>query len=238
MCKRLDCVLVETGAAQSRERAKELIKAGHVAVNGQICAKPSTLISAGDETAVTGGTLEYVGRGGLKLAYALERFGISVDGLVCLDVGASTGGFTDCMLKNGAKKVYALDVGHSQLAEKLRADSRVINMEKTDIRGINSFDDVEFVGADVSFISLKLVLPSIFEAFGGGTAVVLVKPQFETGRKFLNKKGIVKDGEAARQTLEEITEFAETLGFTVAGSCESPLKGGSGNTEFLLILKK
>ncbi|MDR1674527.1 MAG: TlyA family RNA methyltransferase [Oscillospiraceae bacterium] len=222
----------------SRERAKELIKNGQVSVGGKVCTKPGMEVSESDDVAITGDTLKYAGRGGLKLEYALEHFKLGVKGFVCLDIGASTGGFSDCLLQHGALKVYAADVGHGQLAQKLRTDSRVINMEKTDIRRLLKLPEpVDFVCADVSFISLKHIFPEIYRFMRPGmTAVVLVKPQFEVGRNNLNKKGIVKDVRLIEKTVSDLKEFAEGLGFQVLGVCPSPIKGGDGNEEFLFVL--
>ncbi len=239
---RLDIELFQRGLCKSRERARQLIKNGNVTVDGIVCVKPSFTVNEDTDIQVSGDIHKYVGRGGLKLEKALSHFGISVEGLVCVDIGASTGGFTDCMLQNGAAKVYALDVGHSQLDEILLNDKRVINMEKTNIRETvaSCFNDIiNFIATDVSFISLKLVLPKINELLmPDGEALVLIKPQFEAGKGHINKTGIVKNLNVHRQILDDITQFAEETGFVIAGLCVSPIKGGSGNSEYLMYLKK
>lgn len=239
--KRIDIMLFEKGMCKSRERAKQLIRNGNVTVNGSVCLKPSLAVDENADIQVNGDIHRYVGRGGLKLEKAVSVFGISLEGCVCLDIGASTGGFTDCMLQNGAKLVYALDVGHSQLDPELLADSRVVNMEKTNIRNtlISDFsENIDFIAADVSFISIKLFLPKIKELLSGnGSAVVLVKPQFEAGRENLNKQGIVKNSAVHRHILNDITVFAAEIGFHVSGLCVSPIKGGTGNSEYLMYLE-
>ena len=219
-----------------------MIKAGQVILNGSVCTKPSADVSEADIIELSCEPLKYAGRGGLKLEKAIEAFGFDVTGLTCLDIGASTGGFTDCLLQNGAEKVYALDVGHGQLAPKFLADERVVNLEKTDIRSVNAdtfSGALDFICTDVSFISLRLVLPKIYELLGNGRfAAALIKPQFEAGRANIGKNGIVKDEGIRKAVVEEIKAFAQGLGFIVIGVCESPVKGGSGNTEYLLALSK
>lgn len=238
---RLDTEIFERGLSRSREHARQLIKSEKVIVDGKLCTKPARSVSEENTIEITGDIHSYVGRGGMKLEKAVECFNINVDGAVCLDIGASTGGFTDCMLKNGASKVYALDVGHSQLDLSLLEDSRVINMEKTNIREsvVSDFDmPIDFIATDVSFISLKLVLPKIKELLGeNGSSVVLVKPQFEAGKSNLTKNGIVKDPKVHKQILYDISVFAESCGFSVSGLCVSPVKGGTGNSEYLMYLK-
>lgn len=239
--KRLDILMFEKDMCKSRERAQQLIKNGNVSVNGKKILKPSFSVSEKDRIDIDGDIHKYVGRGGLKLEKAINEFKISLYGTVCLDIGASTGGFTDCMLQNGAQLVYALDVGHSQLDDSLISDSRVVNMEKTNIRDsvVSDFSEkISFIATDVSFISLKLVLPKIKELLAiDGSAVVLIKPQFEAGKSKINKNGIVKDSSIHRQILSDITSFAENIGFCVFGLCISPIKGGSGNSEYLMCLK-
>ncbi|MGN0606160.1 MAG: TlyA family RNA methyltransferase [Oscillospiraceae bacterium] len=239
---RLDIETVSRGIFSSRERAKEKIKAGEVFVNGKVCAKPSYDVSEQDKIEFTGENLKYAGRGGLKLEKALNEFGIKLDGCICLDIGASTGGFTDCMLQNGAEKVYAVEIGHGQLAEKLISDSRVISMEKTDIRTLSE-ERLErlpdFISTDVSFISLKLILPHIYRFMSeNGSAVVLIKPQFEAGRSNIGKNGIVKSEKVHMQVLDDILNFCMEAGFSIRQICPSPIKGGSGNTEYLLYIDK
>lgn len=236
---RLDVYLTENGSCKSRTAAQSLIKSGGVSLNGKPCAKPSAEVSDSDSVEITGEQLRYVGRGGLKLEGAIECFGLELQGLVCLDIGASTGGFTDCMLQNGAAKVYAVDVGTDQLDESLRRDSRVVSMEKTDIRNAVLPEKVDFIGTDVSFISLKAVLPSINRLLKTGcSAVALIKPQFEAGRAALSKKGIVKDEKIRRRVVEEICTFAEQCGFRLVGTADSPIQGGDGNTEYLMCIEK
>lgn len=239
---RLDLRLTELGLAPSREHARKLIKNSNVSVNSVVRTKPAYDTAESDIIKVTGDVCPYVGRGGLKIEKAADEFDISFEGLVCLDIGASTGGFTDFMLKNGAKKVYALDVGHSQLHESLAADPRVVNMEKTNIRttDITSFEDtIDFISTDVSFISLKLVIPKIYELLvDDGECIVLVKPQFEAGKSNIGKNGIVNDKKVHKKVLSEVTGFAADTGFYINGICVSPVRGGSGNAEYLMFMKK
>lgn len=235
---RLDIYLTETSLCKSRTAAQSLIKCGGVSLNGNPCTKPSQEVCEGDAVEVTGEQLRYVGRGGLKLEAALERFGLDIGGAECIDIGSSTGGFTDCMLQHGAVKVWAVDVGRDQLDDSLRSDPRVVSMEQTDIRNAE-LPQVDFIGTDVSFISLKLILPHIFRLLkNGGKAVVLIKPQFEAGRANLSKKGIVRDEKVRLRICDEITGFAEDCGFAVIGTETSPITGGDGNTEYLMCLEK
>ena len=241
---RLDVYLSEKNLTKSRAAAAALIKAGAVSVNGKIVEKSAFEVGENDDVKIVGETLKYVGRGGLKLEKALEIGKIDLSGKTCLDIGASTGGFTDCMLQNGAKTVYAVDVGTNQLDEKLRNDVRVISLENTDIRDFFLNSEADFIGADVSFISLKLVLPHVFRLLkNGGKAAVLVKPQFEAGsssvgRKALSKKGVVTDEKARLKIVAEVRDFAEQCGFTVLLTEKSPITGGSGNVEYLMFLEK
>ena len=239
---RLDQELFARGLAKSREYARKLIKNGNVTVNGKVCTKPAFCICETDIPEVTAEICSYVGRGGLKLEKALKVFNINLSGYICLDIGASTGGFTDCMLQNGAKKVYALDVGHSQLDESLKNDIRVVNMEKTNIRtaDISLFDDrIDFIATDVSFISLKLVIPKIYELLSEkGEACVLIKPQFEAGKENISKNGIVRKPSVHKSILNDMLFFAKENKMTPMGLDVSPIKGGSGNTEYLMYLKK
>lgn len=240
MKERLDVTLLKLGLAESRQKAKELIIGGHAEVNGSICIKPSYEAGEDDDIRIVGNTLRYVGRGGLKLEKAIKEFSISVSDKVCMDIGASTGGFTDCMLQNGADMVYALDVGSGQLAEKLRLNSRVVNMEKTDIRDVKALDKPpEFISADVSFISLRLILDCIYQLLAkNGTAVALIKPQFEAGRENVGKNGIVKSEKVHIRVIEEMLAAVQRSGFTFAGLCHSPIRGAKGNIEYLIYLKK
>ncbi len=238
---RLDLFTVENGLIKSRERAKEMIKGGNVTVNGKVVTKASLDINNGDRVEITGGELQYVGRGGLKLEAAINAFNIVLDGLVCVDVGASTGGFTDCMLKNKAAKVYAVDVGHGQLDESLRADSRVVNMEKTNIKDVSAEffgDNIGFVSADVSFISITQIFPKIAEILSGEYAVVLIKPQFEAGRSNIGKNGIVKDKKVHCSVIKQVSVSAAENGLSSVGFIPSPITGGDGNIEYLLYLRK
>lgn len=238
---RLDSEMVARGIARSRERAKEMIKLGAVTVNGAPAKKPSDEVGA-EDTIVSSEEETYVGRGALKLEKAAEVFGIVFSGKVCIDIGASTGGFTEYMLKNGAERVYAVDVGHGQLAESLRRDSRVVNMENTDVRSIsheNTGGCADFICADVSFISLTLILPKIYELLkDGAEAAVLIKPQFEAGKSDIGKRGIVKDRRVHQRVLAETDSFARSIGFAPVRYTYSPIKGGSGNIEYLAELRK
>ena len=237
---RLDAALTARGLCSSRNRAQTLIADGHVTVNGIICLKASQAVADTDDLRVTE-ELPFVGRGGYKLRYALSEFQIDLRGLRCLDIGASTGGFTDCMLQNGAASVLAVDVGHDQFAAELRDDPRVTLMEGTDIRSLSPETEglpADFAACDVSFISLTQifpVLPALLKK--GGKAAVLVKPQFEAGRQALNKNGIVKDEKVRQRVVKNVQDAAALHGLVPLGCCESPIKGGSGNTEYLLLLE-
>lgn len=239
---RLDLYTVENGIIKSRERAKELIKSGNVTVNGSAVDKPSYNISEADTVEVLCEQLKYVGRGGLKLEKALEMFNIELGGKICADIGASTGGFTDCMLQNNAEKVYAIDVGHDQLDESLAQNSRVINLEKTNIKNLPSdyfAEQIDFITADVSFISLKQIIPKISEFLSGiGEAVLLIKPQFEAGKTDVGKNGIVKNSKVHIRVISEIIQFLSENRLYAWGLDYSPICGGNGNIEYLLYLKK
>ena len=241
MPMRLDAALTARGLSESRNRAQTVITDGHVTVNGLVCLKASRQVTEDDEICVTE-SLPYVGRGGYKLAFALAEFKIRLQGLHCLDIGASTGGFTDCMLQNGAASVLAVDVGHDQLVQSLRDDSRVTVMEGTDVRSLPPDTDglpADFASCDVSFISLTQIIPCLPALLKDDAhAVLLVKPQFEAGKQACNKHGVVRDEKIRQRVLRQITDFAAHSGFTPLGSCESPIKGGNGNTEYLLYLKK
>lgn len=235
---RLDVYLTDNRLCKSRTAAQALIKSGGVSLNGKPCAKPSQEVGEGDSVEITGEQLRYVGRGGLKLEYALEHFGINLKGSQSIDIGSSTGGFTDCMLQHGAACVYAVDVGKDQLDDSLRQDSRVFSMEQTDIRTAQ-LPQADFIGTDVSFISLRLVLPHIFRLLkSGGTAVTLIKPQFEAGRQNLSKNGIVRDEKVRLRIRDDMAHFAEECGFRVSGVCPSPITGGDGNVEYLMCITK
>ncbi len=242
--KRLDVLLCEKGLAESREKAKTIIMSGIVYVNGVKEDKAGTMFQEDDtelNIEVRGNTLRYVSRGGLKLEKAIESFGVNVDGCVCMDIGASTGGFTDCMLQNGASKVFAVDVGHGQLAWKLRNDDRVICMEKTNIRYITPADInnemLDFASVDVSFISLDKVLPAAKPLLKKDAHMVcLIKPQFEAGREEVGKKGVVRDVKVHEKVIEKITDLSTELGFAVLGLTFSPVKGPEGNIEYLIYI--
>ncbi len=242
MKTRLDVALVERGLIQSRERAKAVIMSGIVYVNNQKADKPGQDVGETDQIEVRGETLRYVSRGGLKLEKAMQIFPIDLKDAVCADIGASTGGFTDCMLQNGASKVYAVDVGYGQLAWSLRNDPRVVNLERTNARYIDHEqipEELDFISVDVSFISLKLILPTLHRLLKNGCkAVTLVKPQFEAGREKVGKKGVVRDPMVHKEVIEKVMEEAVSLGFAPIGLDHSPVKGPEGNIEFLLFLEK
>ena len=238
---RLDSEMVARGLARSRERAKEMIRSGNVTVNGKTAKKPSDEVMT-DDLIETAETDIYVGRGALKLEKAYEEFGLDLRGKVCLDIGASTGGFTDFMLQQGAEKVFAVDVGHGQLAQSLIADPRVVNMEGADIREVTADDlggQADFISVDVSFISLTKILPKVYELLKEeAVAAVLIKPQFEAGRSDIGKRGIVKDRKVHIRVLSEIDSFASSIGFITEKYTFSPVRGGSGNIEYLVKLRK
>ena len=242
MKKRLDVLLVERGLFPSREKAKAVIMAGQVYVDCQKADKPGMDVEEAASLEVRGETLRYVSRGGLKLEKAMRVFPVVLEGKTCMDIGASTGGFTDCMLQNGAEKVYAVDVGYGQLAWKLRTDGRVVNLERTNIRYVTREqvpDPIDFASVDVSFISLKLVLPVAAELLrGGGGMVCLVKPQFEAGRGKVGKKGVVRERATHVEVLENAVGYAAENGFSVAGLDFSPVKGPEGNIEYLMYLRR
>ncbi|MBP1577282.1 MAG: TlyA family RNA methyltransferase [Oscillospiraceae bacterium] len=242
MKKRLDMLLVEQGLASGRDKAKALIMAGQVYVNGQKCDKAGEEYKDTDKIEVRGETLKYVSRGGLKLEKAMKVFPITLADKFCCDFGASTGGFTDCMLQNGAKKVYAFDVGYGQLAWSLRQDERVVNYERTNIRyltGEEVSEPIDFISIDVSFISLSLILPVAYKLLKeGGEVVCLIKPQFEAGRDKVGKKGVVRDKAVHLEVIEKIINCAKSLNFNVKDLSFSPVKGPEGNIEYLLFLAK
>ena len=242
MKERLDVLLVKRNLAVSREKAKAVIMAGEVYVDGQKEDKAGSMFQDSVHIEVRGNTLPYVSRGGLKLEKAMTHFGVSLEGKVCLDVGASTGGFTDCMLQNGAKRVYAIDVGHGQLDWKLRNDPRVVCMEKTNIRYVVPDDigeQADFSSIDVSFISLTKVLLPVRELLGeGGEIVCLIKPQFEAGRVKVGKKGVVRDPAVHLEVIEKIVDYAKSISFEILNLEFSPIKGPEGNIEYLLYLRR
>lgn len=240
--KRLDCLLFEQGLAQSREKARAMIMAGNVYVDNQKSDKPGTMLPLTAKIEVRGAALPYVSRGGLKLEKAMEQFSISLENKVCMDIGASTGGFTDCMLQNGAQRVYSVDVGYGQLAWSLRTDPRVVNLERTNARYLTREqvpEEIDFFSVDVSFISLTLILPAVRPLLAEhGQAVCLIKPQFEAGREKVGKKGVVRDKAVHEEVIEKIRSFALENGFSVLGLTFSPVKGPEGNIEYLIYLER
>jgi len=240
--KRLDCLIVERGFAESREKAKAIIMMGNVYVDHQKSDKPGTMLPVDAEIEVRGEGLRYVSRGGLKLEKAMSVFPIELNGKITMDIGASTGGFTDCMLQNGAKKVYSIDVGYGQLAWKLRTDERVVNLERTNVRYLTKEqvpDLIDFFSVDVSFISLCLVLPVARNFMAeNAQAVCLLKPPFEAGRGKVGKKGVVRDKAVHIEVIEKIVHFVQENGFSVLGLTFSPVKGPEGNIEYLIYLQK
>jgi 23S rRNA (cytidine1920-2'-O)/16S rRNA (cytidine1409-2'-O)-methyltransferase len=242
MKERLDVMLVNRGLASSREKAKAIIMSGIVFVDGQREDKAGSTFDDKVNIEVKGSTLKYVSRGGLKLEKAMEHFDVTLSGKICMDVGSSTGGFTDCMLQNGAVKVYAVDVGHGQLDWKLRNDERVVCMEKTNIRYVTPEqieEPVQFASIDVSFISLTKVLGPVKELLTDkGEIVCLIKPQFEAGREKVGKKGVVRDRKVHEEVIHMVMDFAKSIGFVLCNLEFSPIKGPEGNIEYLLHLSK
>ena len=242
--ERLDILLIQRGMATSRERARAVIMAGEVFVNGQREDKPGTAFDENkiETLEIRGEQLPYVSRGGLKLAKAVQNFGLTLSGKVCMDIGASTGGFTDCMLQNGAVKVYSVDVGHGQLDWKLRSDERVVCMEKTNFRYMvrdDIADDLDFASVDVSFISLtKILIPARKLLKAQGQMVCLIKPQFEAGREKVGKKGVVRDAHVHEEVVKKIFDFADLVGFKILNLDYSPIRGPEGNIEYLIYLEK
>lgn len=242
MKERLDVLLVNRGLAPSREKAKTMIMEGNVFVDNQREDKAGSMFKEDCRIEIHGNTLKYVSRGGLKLEKAMTHFQISLEGRICMDIGASTGGFTDCMLQNGAKKVYAVDVGYGQFAWKLRQDERVVCMEKTNIRYVTPEDiedALDFASVDVSFISLTKVLGPARELLAEeGEMVCLIKPQFEAGREKVGKKGVVRDKSVHKEVIHKVIDYAMELGFHVRNLEYSPIKGPEGNIEYLVYIKK
>lgn len=239
---RLDVALTERGFAESREKAKALIMSGIVYVNNQKSDKAGNNVKHDDIIEVRGAALKYVSRGGLKLEKAIKSFDITLEAFICADIGASTGGFTDCMLQNGAKKVYSIDVGYGQLAWKLRTDERVVNLERTNFRYVTSDEIPEalnFASVDVSFISLYHILPNLHTLLeNGGRAVCLIKPQFEAGKENVGKKGVVRDKSVHIAVIEKIIALVSENGFSLLGLDYSPIKGPEGNIEYLCYIEK
>ena len=239
---RLDVLLTERGLQESRQRAQAAIMSGLIFVNGQRVDKPGTAVQDDAEIEIRGNTLKYVSRGGLKLEKAMTEFPVALSGAVCGDIGASTGGFTDCMLQNGAARVYAVDVGYGQLAWKLRSDPRVVCLERTNARYLSREqvpEPLDFASVDVSFISLKLILLPLCALLRDRAHVVcLIKPQFEAGREKVGKKGVVRDPAVHREVLEGFLRHARDAGFAVLGMTYSPIRGPEGNIEYLGYLEK
>lgn len=243
MKERLDVILVEQGYAPSREKAKAIIMAGNVYIDGQREDKAgSTFDLTKVKLEVRGSSLKYVSRGGLKLEKAMNNFDLTLENCVCMDIGASTGGFTDCMLQNGAVKVYSVDVGHGQLDWKLRSDERVVCMEKTNFRYMvreDIQDDLDFASVDVSFISLtKILLPARNLLKDGGRMVCLIKPQFEAGKEKVGKKGVVREKSVHEEVIHKVMDFADSIGFDILDLEYSPIKGPEGNIEYLIFIQK
>ncbi len=243
MKERLDVILLQEGLAESREKAKAIIMSGNVFVDGQREDKAGATFDTDKvKIEVKGSTLKYVSRGGLKLEKAMKQFDITLEEKVCMDIGASTGGFTDCMLQSGAAKVYSVDVGHGQLAWKLRNDERVVCMEKTNFRYLireNIQDDIDFASVDVSFISLtKILIPARNLLKDRGQMVCLIKPQFEAGREKVGKKGVVREQSVHSEVIHKIIDFADSVGFEVKDLEYSPIKGPEGNIEYLVYIEK
>lgn len=241
MKDRIDNILVKKGYFGSRQKAKYAVENGNVYVEDKLIEKSSKIIEEDSKIEIRGESLPFVSRGGLKLDKAVNVFNINLKDRVCMDIGASTGGFTDCMLQNGAKKVYAVDVGHEQLDEKLKNDNRVINLEGTNVRNIKTdeIEKMEFISIDVSFISLTQVLDKAYEMLlENSEMIVLIKPQFEAGTEYINKNGVVKDKKVHLKVIEKVILFANSLGFEILNLDYSPIKGPAGNIEYLLHLKK
>lgn len=242
MKKRLDVLVYERGFVDSREKAKAIIMAGQVYVNNQKADKCGVSYDEALPIEVRGDGLKYVSRGGLKLEKAMSSFDLNLDNMITMDIGASTGGFTDCMLQNGAQKVYSIDVGYGQLAWKLRQDSRVVNLERTNMRYVTEEqvpDKIDFFSVDVSFISLKIILPVARNLMkDDATAVCLIKPQFEAGKEKVGKNGVVRDKNVHIEVVDMIISFCLDNGFDVLGLDFSPVKGPQGNIEYLIYLKK
>lgn len=239
---RLDVYLTENGLAPSRSAAQAMIMAGDIYIDNQKAMKAGELVNGSESIEVRGKGSKYVSRGGLKLEKAMQVFPVVLTDSVCMDIGASTGGFTDCMLQNGAARVYSIDVGYGQLAWKLRSDPRVVNMERTNIRYLEaeSLDQIpDFFSVDVSFISLKLVLPVAYSVLkNGGCGVCLIKPQFEAGREKVGKKGVIREKSTHIEVIENVLSFTKDIGFSIQGLDYSPVRGPEGNIEYLMYIKK
>ena len=240
--KRLDTAVFELGLAETRSKASALIMSGQIYVNGQKETKSGYSVKSTDKIELHGRQMPFVSRGGYKLEKAINSFSITLDNTVCMDIGASTGGFTDCMLQRGAAKVYSIDVGYGQLAWKLRTDERVVNLERTNFRYLTDetvTEKIDFASVDVSFISLKRILPVLFQFLkDGGSAVTLIKPQFEAGKEKIGKKGVVRDIAVHRDVIADIVNFAFVTGYSIKGLDYSPIKGPEGNIEYLMYISK
>lgn len=238
--QRLDVYLAENGMVKSRSEAQSIIMAGDVYVDNRKVSKAGEQVTGDENIEIRSNALKYVSRGGLKLEKAMKVFPVSPRDKVCMDIGASTGGFTDCMLQNGACKVYSVDVGYGQLAWKLRCDERVVNMERTNIRYVEELDDmIDFFSVDVSFISLALVLPVAWKLSSeNGIGICLIKPQFEAGRDKVGKKGVVRDASVHKEVINKVFDFTREIGFKVCGLDYSPIKGPEGNIEYLMYISK
>ncbi len=240
--ERIDIILTQQGIFESREKAKAALMAGSVYIDGQKVLKAGTLVDIEKKIEVRENTCPYVGRGGLKLEKAINDFNLDLTDAFAIDMGASTGGFTDCMLQNGAKKVYSIDVGYGQLDYKLRTDDRVVNLERTNIRHMDTeliLEPIDFISIDVSFISVKLILPVASKVLKDeGQIVVLAKPQFEAGRDQIGKKGIVRDEKVHKEVIENVIKYGQDVGLKHLETIESPITGAKGNKEFLLLFKK
>ena len=240
--KRLDTVVVDLGFAETRSKASAIIMSGEIFVNGQKETKAGYAAKDTDKIEFKGKKMPFVSRGGYKLEKAMNTFPITLENCICMDIGASTGGFTDCMLQCGASKVYAIDVGYGQLAWKLRTDERVVNLERTNFRYLTKetvTDEIDFASIDVSFISLKKILPVLFDFLkDSGKTVALIKPQFEAGKDKVGKKGVVRDVNTHKEVIGGIVDFAFETGFSVLGLDFSPIRGPEGNIEYLIYLSK
>lgn len=239
--KRIDCLLVEKKYFPTRQKAQYAIKQKCIFIEGELIDKPSKMVEEGSKIEIKGEVLPFVSRGGLKLQKAIEVFGIDLQEKIAMDIGASTGGFTDCMLQHGGRKVYAIDVGHGQLVDSLKENKRVVNLEGTNIKEVSEekIEKVDFISIDVSFISLTQVLEKSHQLLKeNGEMVVLIKPQFEAGPEALTKNGIVKDKKIHAKVIEKIMLYASSLGFTIQSLAYSPIKGGNGNIEYLLYMQK
>ncbi len=241
MKDRIDSILVKKGYFSTRQKAKYAIENKCIYVDDKLVEKPSKIYDENCKIEVRGQTLQFVSRGGLKLQKAVEVFKLNLNNRICIDIGASTGGFTDCMLQKGAKKVYAIDVGHEQLDETLKNDERVINLEGTNIKNIdiNQFEKVDFISIDVSFISLTNILDKAYKLLKeDGQIVVLIKPQFEAGKEYINKNGVVKDKKIHQKVIEKVILYSSSLGFKIINLDYSPIKGPAGNIEYIVCMTK